>query len=69
MEKLYFLRTEMVEAGDEYVALRDTNGKVILEGDTYHDKIEEKIDGFMSGLAYLGYKADIVKLGVGVEFQ
>lgn len=30
------------------------NGNVVEEGDYYHDKIDEKIEGFISGLKFCG---------------
>lgn len=62
MTKLHFIQKEVLIEDDEYITLKDTKGKTVLEGDHYHDKINEKIDGFVTGLAYLGYEADIIEI-------
>lgn len=36
----------------------DTN-KLVMQGDYYHNKILDKIDGFVKGLEYAGYKVNI----------
>jgi hypothetical protein len=38
--------------GDGYTALYSVNGNLVMEGDSYHDKIQDKIDGFLHGIAY-----------------
>ncbi len=63
MSKLHFLKSEVTIDDEVFVKLKDTKGNVVLEGDYYHDKIEEKIDGFVEGLVYVGYEVDIVDIG------
>ena len=36
---------------DDYTQLK-IKGKVVLEGDYYHDKIDERTEGFIDGLIY-----------------
>ena len=36
--------------------INDTDFEIILHGDYYHDKIYEKIEGFLEGLSYCGVK-------------
>ena len=31
-------------------------GEIILEGDAYHDKIDEQIEGFLYCMDYFGYE-------------
>lgn len=38
--------------GDGYTALYSVNGNLVMEGDYYHNKINDKIDGFLYGIAY-----------------
>lgn len=41
---------------EEQKALINTEtNEVLLEGDSYHDKIDERIEGFLSGLLYCDY--------------
>jgi hypothetical protein len=35
------------------------NNKVILNGDYYHDKIQERIEGFLYALSYYGIEYNI----------
>lgn len=42
------------------VDLTDDTGEVILTGDWYHDKIDDKIDGFFVAVDYLGIKYERV---------
>jgi hypothetical protein len=37
---------------EEVQALYDSEGYEILSGDWYHDKIQQKIDGFLLGLEF-----------------
>lgn len=51
-------------SGDAYnVSLTDKNGNEIMSGDWYHDKIDDKIDGFFNALEFLGeeYVVDTIK--------
>ncbi|MCY7823238.1 hypothetical protein MOB34_05380 [Bacillus spizizenii] len=41
--------------GDMEMALINESGNVLLSGDEYHDKIDDKIEGFFSGLDYAGF--------------
>jgi len=41
--------------GCEYQALYDKTDNLIFEGDYYHDHIEDKIDGFIEGIHFLGH--------------
>lgn len=63
MTKIHFLKSEELVEDEVYVTLKDTKGNVVLEGDYYHNKIEDKIDGFIEGLIYAGYKVDIINIG------
>lgn len=63
MTKIHFLKSEELIDDEVYVMLKDTKGKTVLTGDYYHDKIEEKIDGFVEGIAYMGYEVDIINIG------
>lgn len=48
MKKLFRYTYENDESGDcGRELLRDETGKVLLEGDYYHDHISNKIDGFI----------------------
>lgn len=42
-----------------YVTLYDSEGNDITEGDWYHDKIDEVIDGFFLAFDYLGETVDV----------
>lgn len=37
---------------EEMALYNETTNEVILTGDDYHDKIYEKIEGFLEGLSY-----------------
>lgn len=37
------------------------NNEVVLEGDYYHDKIDDKIKGFVCALKYLGYDFNMLE--------
>lgn len=63
MTKVHFLKSETTIEDEIFVMLKDTKGKTVLKGDYYHDKIEDKIDGFVEGLAYVGYEVDIINIG------
>jgi hypothetical protein len=45
------------------VRLYDSEGNIVMAGDWYHDKIDEKIGGFFEALDYLGipYEVKTVK--------
>ena len=45
------------------VRLYDSEGNIVIAGDWYHDKIDEKIDGFFEAFDYLGipYETKTVK--------
>lgn len=45
------------------VRLCDSEGNVIMAGDWYHNKIDEKIEGFFEALNYLGipYETKIIE--------
>ena len=46
----------------------DTN-KVVMQGDSYHNKILDKIDGFVKGLEYAGYEVNIsTEYGIYEDF-
>lgn len=40
---------------EERMLLDKETGEIILDGDAYHDKIAEKIDGFFACLDYFNY--------------
>lgn len=48
---LKFERISYLDCGDGAEALIH-NGKLLMYGDTYHDKIAEQIDGFFAGLDF-----------------
>lgn len=45
--------------GDIEKALVDEYDKTVISGDYYHDKIDEKIEGFLLGLDYAGFKYSV----------
>ena len=46
---------------EEQKALINTEtNEVLLEGDSYHDKIDERIEGFLLGLIYCDYKYSLL---------
>lgn len=46
--------------GDEIaVRLYDSEGNIIMAGDWYHDKIDERIEGFFEALNYLGVPHEV----------
>lgn len=45
--------------GDVEMALLNDSGDVIFSGDDYHDKIQEKINGFFLGIKYAGMMYDV----------
>jgi hypothetical protein len=49
------------------VRLYDSEGEIVMSGDWYHDRIDEKIDGFFVALDYLGipYETKTVKKNEG----
>lgn len=38
--------------GDEKALINADSGEVLLIGDAYHDKIDDRIEGFLQGLDY-----------------
>lgn len=48
--------------GDIEKALLDGEGRSVISGDYYHDKINEKIDGFFVGLDYAGVKYRVIEI-------
>lgn len=42
-----------------YVTLYDSEGNIVTEGDWYHDKIDEVIDGFFLAFDYLRETVDV----------
>lgn len=46
---------------DEQAVLDIDSGKVIMKGDSYHDKIEEKIEGMIETLNFLGVDYEILE--------
>ena len=55
MTKLLFLRVYACYYCDYTKKLVNENtGEVLLEGDSYHDKINKQIEGFIKGLRHAG---------------
>lgn len=52
--------TQVIFGDDGITALYDENGKLILFGDEYHDKIQAYIDGFCRGILYSEGKSSSV---------
>jgi hypothetical protein len=50
-----------------YTVLVDKYGDVVLEGDWYHNKIDETINGFFHCLKYLGFQYEVKQFQVNVE--
>ncbi len=46
------------ECSCEYQTLKDGK-EIILQGDYYHDKIAEKIEGFIEGCFYAGMEVEV----------
>ena len=52
------MRIDVVDfnpGGDAVLALY-ANGKLIMSGDYYHDKISERIEGFLEGIRFVKFK-------------
>lgn len=47
---------------DEMILLDDDTGKILLQGDFYHDKINTLIDGYILGLEAAGYKVNLTSI-------
>lgn|GEM_PF-2409617 len=41
---------------EEKALINKENDEILCKGDYYHDKIDEKIEGFIKGLNYCGYE-------------
>ena len=56
MKKLNLLTYVNAELPDEKALVSNADGEidVLVKGDYYHDKILEKIEGFLGGLDYAG---------------
>ncbi|MFO0452759.1 MAG: hypothetical protein ACK52I_29575 [Pseudomonadota bacterium] len=52
LESVDFFEIAVHPEGDGYKALYSVNGDLIMDGDNYHDKIDDKIEGFLHGIAY-----------------
>jgi hypothetical protein len=52
-----------------YVILYDGEGNIVTEGDWYHDKIDEVIDGFFLAFDYLGETVDVEWVEVNKDWD
>lgn len=46
---------------DEIALINTDTNELLLKGDSYHDKIEEQIEGFLLGLLYCNFKYRLIK--------
>ena len=53
------------DGGDGYTTLWVDN-EGVLEGDHYHDKIDERIEGYLEGLKYCGRKVHFETMEIDV---
>lgn len=67
MEKLKFIVTSYLDDEDDEDSeimklehVRDGIPFIVLEGDWYQYKINDRIEGFIEAVEYLGYEYDIV---------
>ena len=51
----------------EYALIEKDTNKILLKGDYYHDKIYEKIEGFLEGLDYCGVEYKLEFLGLSSD--
>jgi len=58
MKKLNLLVCYNGTFEDEKALLNKDTNEVLCKGDYYHDKINEYIEGFISGLEYCGYEVE-----------
>jgi ribosomal protein S6E (S10) len=63
---IYLTRTYYAE---EVQSLYDDKGKEILTGDWYHDKIGQKIDGFLLGLEFAKIKFEVEEVNTEEEYE
>lgn len=56
---------------DEMILLDNDTGKVLLQGDYYHNKIDIYIDGYIHGLEAAGYKVNVsfIEEGTHPDFE
>lgn len=59
MIKKNFLTIINIHFEDEALLIDLDTNKVVMQGDYYHNKILDKIDGFVKGLEYAGYEVNI----------
>lgn len=52
---------------EEKALYRPEFGTVLVKGDYYHDKIDEKIEGFIAGIEYMDDKVELEVIGVGTN--
>lgn len=69
MIKKNFLTIINIHFEDEALLIDLDTNKVVMQGDCYHNKILDKIDGFVKGLEYAGYEVNIsTKHGTHEDF-
>lgn len=55
------IKAVIVDFGDDRIKALYLDGKLQMQGDYYHDKIDETIVGFIDGAMWCGRKFDIEK--------
>jgi hypothetical protein len=68
IERVYDIDDEYCNGDLMDMRLMDGNGKIIMSGDYYHNKIEERVEGFFSALNYLEIKYTIKEVNRNEEF-
>jgi hypothetical protein len=68
IERVYDIEDEHCDGDLMDMRLMDCNGKIIMSGDYYHNKIEERVEGFFSALNYLEIKYTIKEVNRNEEF-
>ena len=70
MIKKNFLTIINIHFEDEALLVDLDTNKVVMQGDYYHDKIIDRINGFVEGLEYAGYEVNIsTKHGTHESFE
>ena len=49
---------------DESALYDETRGVIVKKGDSYHDKMNEWIEGFLGGIRYLSEEYDVQLFGI-----
>lgn len=63
--KYTFTRVQNMMYEEEFALMYGDD--VIIQGDNYHDKIYEKIDGFIEGVEYLGNEVELFGIEIDNE--